>query len=356
VRLLIRLGTATALLLSATTASSGSSLKYVSEAQRVEAIRRAQVWHPTAVAAMNVRNGPEGTGAFRPGQTVRCDYVNKRLGGHTPKFACRLPGGDEVKVKYGAHNGEVYAEVLGTRLSWALGFGADRMYPVRVICRGCPRDDDGHHANAPDVMFEHAVIERKYPGRALESHRDSGWVWPEIELPNPSEGGAPRAQRDALKLLASFVQHTDSKAEQQRLVCEGAEGPTHAGPCENPLMLVSDFGQTFGRANVYNRDTPGSVNFDRWSATPVWKDPVHCIAFLPESLTGTLRDPRISEEGRAFLARLLAQLSDQQLTDLFDVARVQDRSDDPHRSATPSAWVGAFKQKRAAIVDHVCPD
>ena len=46
-------------------------------------------------------------------------------------------------------------------------------------------------------------------------------------------GGAPRAHRDALKLLAVFIQHTDNKAAQQRLVCvsddEGeAEAPARS--------------------------------------------------------------------------------------------------------------------------------
>ena len=38
---------------------------------------------------------------------------------------------------------------------------------------------------------------------------------------DPEFGGAPRAHRDAMKLLAVFLQHTDTKPEQQRIVCLG---------------------------------------------------------------------------------------------------------------------------------------
>jgi hypothetical protein len=84
------------------------------------------------------------------------------------------------------------------------------MYPVRVVCHGCPPEIQG-----TDV----ASIQRKAAGREMVSSEISGWEWPELDLVDPRAGGAPRAQRDALKLLAAFIQHTDSKAEQQRLLC-----------------------------------------------------------------------------------------------------------------------------------------
>ena len=43
-----------------------------------------------------------------------------------------------------------------------------------------------------------------------------------------------------------------------------------------------------------------------------------CVGNLPKSFTGTLKDPVISEEGRAFLANLLRQLSDAQIRALFE--------------------------------------
>src|SRR5262249_52192049 len=105
---------------------------------RLEAMRRAQVWSTTAVSSMDLRAGPQGPGSFAPNEPVGCDYLQKALGGHSPKFACVIPPNDELKVKFGRDNGEVYAEVAASRLFWALGFYAERMYPIRVDCRGCP--------------------------------------------------------------------------------------------------------------------------------------------------------------------------------------------------------------------------
>jgi hypothetical protein len=80
---------------------------------------------------------------------------------------------------------------------------------------------------------------------------------------------------------------------------------------------------------------------------------------LSRSVTGTLGDdPHISEAGRRFLADLLLQLTDQQLQDLFQVARIDRRSRKPNSSAPPTSvdeWVAAFKHKREEIVHARCP-
>ena len=72
-----------------------------------------------------------------------------------------------------------------------------------------------------------------------------------------------------------------------------------------------------------------SVSLDGWVRVPVWKDGARCEARLKGSFTGSLRNPMIGEAGRAFLAGLLVQLTDAQLRDLFESARVKRRSSDP---------------------------
>ena len=358
---------------------------YATPEMRRAAIQRAHVWAPTDVAAMDLKTGPTGPGAFPPQGTVECQYRDKKMGGATPKFACVVPPDDELKVKYGKDNGEVYAEVAASRLFWALGFSAEPTYPVRVVCNGCP----------PAILHDTdlASVQRKLPGVDLDMARMTGWAWPELDLVDPAAGGAPRAQRDALKLLATFIQHTDSKPDQQRLICL----PSHADPevetktgekqakkdeqkeikkaekriekgkapkkgeepCADTLMMVHDLGQTFGHANVFNRSSVGSVNLKEWLRAPVWQDPAQCIAYLPKSRSGSLESPRISEEGRQFLATLLARLTDAQLHDLFEVARFPqrwDRAQHPENVATVDQWVDAFKKKRSEVVNHHCPE
>src|SRR6185436_20438814 len=107
------------------------------------ALRRARVWFkpekPIADANLGV-TGPEPDG-FHKDAVVNCTFKIEGASGTTPKFVCVLQDGDEIKVKYGRDNPEVYTEVMATRLLNALGFPADRMYPVaRVRCFGCSAD------------------------------------------------------------------------------------------------------------------------------------------------------------------------------------------------------------------------
>jgi hypothetical protein len=302
---------------------------------------------------MDIRTGPP-EGGFPPGATITCDFVDKRFGGHTPKFGCALTPEHILKVRYGRENGEAYAGVAATRLLWALGFGADAMYPVHVICRGCPGKLMSEGTATRDaIRFDIATIERKFPGEDIEAAGvDPGWTWQELDLVDSHVGGATAAERDALKLLAVLLQHTDNKPDQQRLVCPGGGTSRYElAACAAPFMMIHDVGQTFGRANLLNRSALGSVNLDRWSNTPVWKDPVHCVGNLAPSQTGTLTDPVISETGRKFLADLLVQLTNTQLNDLFSVARFADK---PHGGGPVDAWVAAFKHKRDEIVSAQC--
>ena len=123
-------------------------------------------------------------------------------------------------------------------------------------------------------------------------------------------------------------------------------------------MMVHDLGQTFGSANLFNRTAVSSVNLSEWSHMSIWKDPQRCVANLPQSQTGTLENPVIREAGRKFLADLLAQLTDHQLHDLFDVARFPERtmSNGSRELTTVDDWVAAFAQKRDEIVNHTCPN
>jgi hypothetical protein len=325
------------------------SAHYVSSDARRELIRRAQVWSPTDIPTVDIRNGPQDGRGFQPNETVFCTYVRRVQRGNSPKFHCRLPDGRVAKVKYGSDNGEVYAEVMATRLLWALGFGADAQYPVAVICQGCTADP----WTSPEVrkgtrQFDPAMIERPAVGKVVEIREGSGWGWPELALVDEEEGGATLAQLDALKLLAVLMQHTDSKPEQQRIVC--IDGPADRN-CRSPLLYLHDVGLTFGAANTLNRASVGAANLDKWSESAIWKDRERCVGNLRRSATGTLDNPRISEEGRALLASLLVQLSDQQLRDLFDVGRVIRRQP----GASIDDWVRTFKQKRDDIVNQRCP-
>jgi hypothetical protein len=327
--------------------------KKVDNDVRLAALRHSQVWLPGDISSKNFRIGPQDGNGFPPEAVITCEYVEKKQVG-TPKFECAISPHDTIRVKYGEENGEIYSEVAASRLLWALGFGADRVYPVKVVCKGCPADPMKTPIKAEGTReFAAATVERKLAGDAIELGKDSGWAWVELSFVDQTSGGAPLAHRDALKLLAAMIQHTDNKPQQQRLLCLDKvhdKTPQEDGTCALPFMMINDLGKTFGQATLTNADKKSAVNFEAWSGTPIWKDAKGCVAQLSKSFTGSLEHPKVSESGRQFLAELLSQLSDQQLRDLFEVARFTTR--DPKVSVDD--WVRTFKQKRDEIANASC--
>jgi hypothetical protein len=335
------------------------TLKNLSVNEREATLQRARVWQPIDTRSLNLAVGPPLPSAQRIGKELTCTFVfpEKPLSGNTPKFRCEVRPDDVVKVKYGKKNGEVYAEIAASRLFWALGFKADRMYPTRVSCQGCPADPfaaskaDWHVGKPGHVgqfVFDPAAIERPLPGSVIETDGFEGWAWPELDTVNPGAGGATRAHLDALKLLAVFVQHSDSKPEQQQLVCapDGVKRDRAGNErCTAPWLVVKDLGVTFGKATALNNS---AMDLHDWSGARIWREGTPCVGDLSRSLTGSLENPRIGEAGRQFLASRLLLLSDGQIRDLFRAARAERRDD------TIDDWVRVFKRKRDEIVNAHC--
>ncbi len=378
-----------ALLLFPSVAHAGDSPKLPTPTteERIEYIRRARVWEPTDVSSKNLFNGPQGELKFAVDQEITCDFVPKVLEGWTEKFLCRLDDGRILKVKYvaGDRYKEVYGEVLGTRLFWALGFYADRMLPVRVTCRGCPRlpwkyvnkrknkrsfDKDGliralpAEAEVGTYTFDPAAMEEKLDAEPIEERENQGWSWKALKRVDPSLGGATKAEIDALKLLNAFVQNADDKFKQNSLVCPRNELVTSAAgdvTCRRPVLYVDDLGAVFGKGG-FTTFGPGRVDYAGWKKRPVWRNPRSCKARLASIgwivRTSTLRNPRISEEGRALLAKQLGELSDAQIADLFRAARIErlhqtmPDGSSGRREVTVADWVALFKKKRDEITKH----
>lgn len=322
---------------------------------RNDALARAHVWTAPAVPVSQfdfARNPRDG---FAVSDEVSCRFVAEKVNGRTQKFHCRLPDGRIVKVKYGKRNAELPAEVAGTRLLRALGFGADDMFVVKAVrCDGCPPFPfqslqcneylalewacfGGPFRGTGVRTFSTAVIERRLDGTVIESFDDQGWSWYELDRIDSSRGGARRAEVDALRLLAVVLAHWDNKGENQRLLCPiGRELPE--GGCAAPIAMIQDLGATFG---------PLRADLLRWRAAPVWHYRAGCtvdMSNLPYG-GGTFPERPISEAGRLMLVGLLEQLSQSQLSDLFTASRMtlQDAFDAESRKA--DAWVHVFLDK-----------
>jgi hypothetical protein len=366
-------------------AGDALSLPRPTAEERLEYIRRARVWEPGDVASRDLYSGPPGKVKAGVDEEVPCDFFPKPLGGWSEKFLCRLGDGTVVKVKYhvGDRRKEVFGEVLGTRLFWALGFYVDRMLPVRVLCRGCPKhpwkyvnarkrqrlDEHGMIASLPPeaevgtYLFDPAAMEEKLDATVIEERDNQGWSWKSLRQVDEKAGGASRAQIDALKLLCAFVQDADNSAEQNTLACPKkslAKDDTGKATCRRPVLYVDDLGSVFG-AGGFTTMYSGRVDFEGWSRRPVWHNSKSCKAELA-SIGGvfrasTLRNPVIGEEGRALLAKLLGQLSDAQIEDLFRAARIEQLHQtvpdgEGKREVTVRDWVELFKKKRDEITRH----
>lgn len=342
----------------------------VDEAVRESALRAARAWHAIDTAALDLRAGPPGS--LRPGALIDCSFVVPQTppGGQTPKFLCRDENGQLFKVKYGSGNMEVYGETFGARLLWALGFFSDRIDPVRVRCRGCPEDpwgflrslepSDPRPAPRTDVVreFGPAIVETYY-GRRIQAHGGQGLPWPallEVRSRDPETAGEQAVHREALTLLAAFLAHGDSKAQNQTLACEPGGGPAHA--CRRPVVYIGDLGAILGRGFFV---ITSKVDIEDWASHGVWRDPEACVARFDTHPLGTLRDTRIAEPARAFLAGRLAALSRSQIRTLFDVAgldgvggEVEEDDGDAHPPSLDD-WVAAFEDRRRQITDHRCP-
>ncbi len=338
-------------------AASGEPVDSASTTARMreEAFARARVWsHPaTPIAQFDFAANPAR--GFQVSEDVSCRFVIQKLNGRTQKFHCQMSDGRIFKVKYGAHNGELQAEVAGTRLLRALGFSADDMFVVRAVhCDGCPRFPfhslkcneklelpalcfGGLLAANGVSTFTTAVIERRLEGTVIEAVDDQGWAWYELDRIDASRGGATRAEIDAFRLLAVLLAHWDNKAANQRLICPaGRELPD--GGCAAPVAMIQDLGATFG---------PSRVDLPSWRATPIWHDRAACTISMHALPYGGATFPtvNVSEAGRLLIVGLLEQLSRRQLRELFMASRITSYDSIDAEGRDPDAWARVFEDK-----------
>jgi hypothetical protein len=282
-----------------------------------------------------------------------CKFEPSEIKGTSPKFDCTLESGETVKVKYGRTK-EIPSEIVTTRLLDAIGFAADGVSPVKTVrCLGCPFQP--FHTRSltemlrVDTNFDERVdyeksrdfrgvsVERKIDGKAVKAGDQEGWAFYELDAIDPKQGGATRAEVDALRLMAVFLHHWDNKPQNQRLVCVGAD----SADCAHPVAMIQDAGSEFG---------PKKVEVDQWRDIPIWADVPSCTLSMKRLpyRGGTFDDVRISEAGRRLLADRLKQLSAQQIATLFTVARLNGEL---------AEWIVTFEDKVRQIADREpCPE
>ena len=114
------------------------------------------------------------------------------------------------------------------------------------------------------------AVERRLPGLAIG---DDGWKWDELDKAQAFGRGAPRAQRDALRLMAVFLNNWDNRSDNQRLIASPrASARRRAVAAARPIAYMHDVGGTFGRVGGDSKDER-KLDLPSWNAVPDLEGP-----------------------------------------------------------------------------------
>jgi hypothetical protein len=386
---------------------------YTHAAERSNYLANAVIWRdPGPLLPEQIRVGPPAAVPTAlvdaaSGKPVECRYerAGVELGGKTPKFSCQTPDGKSLRVKYydGPSHGnrEVFAEVVATRLLWALGFDTDPVFPAVIECLNCPADP-WNGQGARQTRRYAAAYEPHYVGTLITSTKDpdQGWTFGELQkaidsLPPGALRNRQRMHFDALSLAAVFIQHGDRKRSQQRLVCRGEidpskgdlhdvagdesesapipvlfEHPNMKACVGDPVVTLQDVGATFGGAGQFTGRS-AKIHLKSWAGKDIFGSGSssrdggsECRGNINVSGSAGAdsgENPRISEAGREFLAAQFRRLTPEHVRALFETARVEQMGDEQQwqdasgKSHTGvDAWVAAFMEKVAQIDRRHC--
>lgn len=387
---------------SAASIGHSASIDLSSPEERLNYIREADTWQkPSWVNddlsfqnSFSIKNLPlRKDEQLYANDHVACqmteEIANEEKGeGRTPKFKCLLMHFNQVsqkwelvkdkkgktkkiKVKYGANNPEVVGEVLASRLHWALGFGADRMFSVKKLsCFGCSEDPFSSPGLDPSTLsvprvFEQVAIEEKMDGKEIsikesdlskasfanaELKPRDGWTYKEIIGRRSYSENLVKAreqiiEREALLILASFLRNTDNKSDNHRLICEGKV--SEEGKCLGTTrLIIHDLGYTFGWGSMIFRNSKTKVNLEAWKKATVFAiDELAGSCTVNASISLNFTKVVVSEEARRFIARLVSSFASgvegrRRLTELFEYAAVEESG-----RGDVNKWVDTFIEK-----------
>jgi hypothetical protein len=341
---------------------------------RAEAERAAKVWQEPDPGydpvlgfnpAQATRAGAlpvDSSGLAMPLKCVADPKPDKGTG-TTPKFYCSVPGvvdqdGDLIRYKVKPHfkgqskdkrNGEIYGEFLSSRFSKALGFFADDEWVADVTCPDCEKSLTSKFQGTNFTPSQPAAGIELPLGMGIDvncDNKDTGAI--AESLGKLLQGGAARPEIDAFKLWLAFIDHGDTKADNQKFACldseKNADGTRRCKPGQ-AVYYVSDMGSTFG----YSSASEKKARLEAWKD----KDPIKLSGGRCTTTAKSVGDANISEAGRELLATGLQRLLDAEkssgtITKVFAASRNQERDQ------APEAWTAEFERKAKTIIDARC--
>lgn len=341
---------------------------------RAEAERTAKVWQEPdpgydPVLGYNPANGPrkgapevDANGLAKP---IHCTANRDptKGAGTTPKFHCSVAGvvdedGDLIRYKVKPHfkgqardrrNGEIYGEFLSSRFSKALGFFADDEWVADVTCPDCEKSLTSGFQGASFTPFQPAAGIELALGKGIDvkcNNKDGAGI--ADALSGLLQNGAPRAEIDAFKLWLAFIDHGDTKTDNQKFTCldsqKNADGTRTCKPGQ-AVFYVSDMGSTWG----YSSSSEKKATLKGWSG----KDPIKVSGGRCTTTAKGVGDANISEAGRQLLATGLQRLLDAEKSDGL-ITRVFRASRNDERDQPAGLWTMEFVRKARTIIDARC--
>ncbi len=341
------------------------------EQARAEAERTAKVWQAPdpdydPVLGYSISKGPRRGAPPVDANGIALPFncmANKDPSpgaGTTPKFHCSVAGmteadGDLIRYKVKPHfkgqtkdkrNGEIYGEFLSSRFSKALGFFSDDEWVADVTCRDCEKSLTRGFQGASFNPFQPAAGIELVIGRGIDvkcNNKDGA------AIPNAlSKLGSPRAEIDAFKLWLAFIDHGDTKTDNQKFAClDSQQNPDGSRSCKpgQAVFYVSDMGSTWGHSS----SSESKARLERWKG----KDPIKVSGNQCSTTAKSVGDPQISEAGRKLLADQLQRLLDAEKTNQT-ITRVFRASRNHERDEPAEAWTAEFIRKANTIIDARC--
>ena len=283
--------------------------------------------------------------------------------GTTPKFHCSVPGvvnndGELIRYKVKPHfkgqtrdkrNGEIYGEFLSSRFSKALGFFADDEWVADVTCPDCEKSLTKSFQGTSFSPFQPAAGIELALGNGIDvncDHKDSGALAGSLQ--KLLQSGAPRAEIDAFKLWLAFIDHGDTKTDNQKFTClKSTKNADNTRTCDpgQAVFYISDMGSTFG----YSSASEKKATLAAWKG----KDPIRVSGGHCTTTAKSVGDTSITEAGRQLLARGLEGLLDAEKRD-GTITNVFRASRNAERDQPPEEWAREFERKARTIIDARC--
>lgn len=304
---------------------------------------------------------------------VSCVYKPRTPGddfnGMTAKFDCTFTFQNKdgqisektLKVKYeprkyeGGGFKEVPQAVIGTGIARLLGFYTGTYCPVDLTCKDCPSDNPWSQgkSSAPAlkgsvIEFKNVVVAIKQKGysvvdsKNVNAEKQQGFKFDELTQTyiakiDKNLQAAQRAERDALTLWMNFVVSGDADHHNNKLICVNSKKPAtpqEKPTCELSAALINDYGNSFGYSDANTK-------------LKLRKFAVEALRGTSEGAetTGASGNARasghlMSKQGRDLFVRNAEAITDQQLSDILNLAQIEKTSD-----SSVQAWTEAIRKK-----------